>query len=517
MAAATERSVDPVRGGAAIVAELRGVNVEHLDVLIVGAGLSGIGAAWHLQKNCPAKSYAILEARAASGGTWDLFRYPGVRSDSDMYTLGYRFKPWADEKSIADGATILSYIRETATENGIDRRIRYGCRVVRADWSSDDALWTVQVERNGATETLTAGFVMMCSGYYSYAEGHRPDFAGSSDFVGRIVHPQFWPDDLEYAGKNIVVIGSGATAVTLLPALADLGAHVTMLQRSPTYVASRPAIDNGALRLRKWLPLRAAYGITRWKNVLLGSFLFNLARKKPAAFRKRLIEMVRAQLGPDYNVGKHFTPRYDPWDQRLCAVPDDDLFKAIRTGKAEVVTDTVDAFTADGIRVSSGEVLPADVIVTATGLKLNVLGDVAFAVDGVPLKVGQTMSYKGMMFSDVPNLGYVFGYTNASWTLKADLTSDYVCRILNMMDRRGAAVVTPRRNGPDIAEEPFLDFSSGYVMRALHLLPKQGSRKPWKLNQNYILDLFALKFGKVDDGTLEFTSPPRRRQLDRVY
>ncbi|MDB5714368.1 MAG: NAD(P)/FAD-dependent oxidoreductase [Sphingomonadales bacterium] len=484
---------------------------EHLDVLIVGAGLSGIGAAWHLQKNCPTKSYAILEARAASGGTWDLFRYPGVRSDSDMYTLGYRFKPWVDEKSIADGPTILNYIRETAAENGIDKQIRYDCRVVRADWSSDDAVWTVQVERGGVFETLTAAFVMMCSGYYSYADGYRPDFAGTSEFAGRIVHPQFWPDDLEYTGKTIVVIGSGATAVTLVPALADLGAHVVMLQRSPTYVASRPGIDKGAIRLSKWLPSRMAYGITRWKNVLIGSFLFNLARKKPAAFKRRLIDMVRAQLGPDYDVGKHFTPSYNPWDQRLCAVPDDDLFKAIRSGKAEVVTDTIDTFTEDGIRLSSGKFLPADLVVTATGLTLNALGDVALAVDGVPVDVSRTMSYKGMMFSDVPNLSYVFGYTNASWTLKADLTSDYVCRMLNMMDRRGAAVATPRRGSSDVTEEPLLDFSSGYVMRAHHVLPKQGSRKPWKLNQNYILDLFALKFGRIDDGTLEFSTPARSK------
>jgi monooxygenase len=484
------------------------VRAEHLDVLIVGAGLSGIGAAWHLQKHCPGKRYAILEARAASGGTWDLFRYPGVRSDSDMYTLGYRFKPWVDDKSIADGATILSYIRETAHENGIDRHVRYGCRVLRADWSSAEAVWTVQVERDGVAETLTAGFVMMCSGYYSYADGYRPEFAGAADFGGRIVHPQFWPDDLELSGKAVVVIGSGATAVTLVPALANLGARVTMLQRSPSYVASRPGTDSAAIRLRKWLPARVAYGLTRWKNVLMGSFFFNLARKKPAAFRARLIAMVSGQLGPDYDVGKHFTPRYNPWDQRLCAVPDGDLFKAIRAGKAEVVTDTIEAFTRDGVRLASGDVLPADVIVTATGLVLNALGDVAFAVDGVTVDVGATMSYKGMMFSDVPNLAYVFGYTNASWTLKADLTSDYVCRVLNYMDRRRVKVATPRRNDPSVTEEPFLDFSSGYVTRALGKLPKQGSKKPWKLNQNYLRDLVALKFGRIDDGTLAFSNPP---------
>ncbi|AYJ85563.1 NAD(P)/FAD-dependent oxidoreductase [Sphingomonas paeninsulae] len=485
--------------------------MEHLDVLIVGAGLSGIGAAWHLQKNCPGKHYAILEARATSGGTWDLFRYPGVRSDSDMHTLGYRFKPWVDDKSIADGPTILSYVRETAQENGIEQHIRYGCRVLRAEWSSSDALWTVRVEQGGKAATLTAAFVIMCSGYYSYAEGHNPDFPGAADFAGRIVHPQFWPDDLHYDGMNITVIGSGATAVTLVPALADLGAHVTMLQRSPSYVASRPEKDVTAIRLRRFLPEQIAYGLTRWKNVLLGSFFFRLARKKPVAFKQRLIGMVRDQLGPDYDVDTHFTPRYNPWDQRLCAVPDGDLFRAIRAGKAEVVTDTIDTFTPDGIRLASGRELTADVIVTATGLKMNTLGDVVLTVDGVAVDVSKTMAYKGMMFSNVPNIAYVFGYTNASWTLKADLTADYVCRVLNYMDRRGVTVATPRRNDPNITEEPFLDFSSGYVTRAADILPKQGSKKPWKLHQNYFRDLMALKFGKIDDGTLKFSNPARAK------
>jgi monooxygenase len=484
---------------------------EHLDVLIVGAGLSGIGSAWHLQENCPDKRYAILEARAASGGTWDLFRYPGVRSDSDMFTLGYRFKPWIDDKSIADGDTILNYIRETAQENGIEQHIRYGCRVVRTDWSSVDAVWSVQVERGGSVVTLTAAFMLMCSGYYSYAAGYQPDFPGTADFGGRIVHPQFWPDDLDCEGRNVVVIGSGATAVTLVPALANLGAHVTMLQRSPTYVASRPEKDAVAIRLRKLLPARVAYGLTRWKNVLLGSIFFGLARKKPAAVKRKLIGMVQDELGPEYDVGTHFTPRYNPWDQRLCAVPDGDLFKAIRDGRAEVVTDTIDTFTPDGVRLGSGRVLAADLVVSATGLKLNTLGDIVLSVDGVTVDIGKTMAYKGMMFSDVPNLVYVFGYTNASWTLKADLTADYFCRVLNYMDHKKVSVATPRRNDPSVSEEPFLDFSSGYVTRAAALLPKQGSKKPWKLHQNYFRDLLALKFGRVKDGTLEFSRPTHRK------
>lgn len=479
--------------------------IEHLDVLIVGAGLSGVGAAWHLQKNCPGKHFAILEARAASGGTWDLFRYPGVRSDSDMFTLGYRFKPWVDDKSIADGETILNYIRETARENGIEQRIRYGCRVLRAEWSSATAVWTVEVERGGVREILTASFMLMCSGYYSYAAGYQPDFPCAADFAGQIVHPQFWPGNLEYKGRNFVVIGSGATAVTLVPALADLGAHVTMLQRSPSYVASRPQQDAMAIGLRKMLPAHIAYSLIRMKNILLGSVFFGLARKKPAAVKRRLIGMVRDELGPDYDVDTHFTPGYNPWDQRLCAVPDGDLFRAIRNGMAEVVTDTVDHFTSDGIILDSGGKLAADVIVSATGLRLNVLGDVALTVDGSAVDVGTTMAYKGMMFSDVPNLAYVFGYTNASWTLKADLTWEYFCRVLNYMDEKGVMVATPRRNDPRVTKKPFLDFNSGYVTRAQSILPKQGSRKPWKLHQNYFRDLLSLKFGKIADGTLEFS------------
>ena len=491
----------------------------HYDVIIVGAGLSGIGAASHLQANCPTKSYVILEARDAIGGTWDLFRYPGIRSDSDMYTLGYSFKPWTDAKAIADGPSIKAYVSETAAERGIDRHIRFGHRVVSADWSSADACWTVDVERGETRERVrfTCGFLLMCSGYYSYAEGHRPEFPGEARFKGRIVHPQFWPEDLDYAGKRVVVIGSGATAVTLVPEMAKQAAHVTMLQRSPTYMVSRPSEDAIAEWLKRRVSARLAYGITRWKNVLLGMFFFNMARKRPEKVKERMIGMVRDELGPDYDVATHFTPRYNPWDQRVCLVPDSDMFAAIREGHASIATDQIETFTETGIRLTSGRELDADIIVTATGLKLNLLGDVAFAVDGRSISLSDTMSYKGMMFIYVPNLASVFGYTNASWTLKADLTSEYVCRLLNHMDRSGARIATPRRDA-SVEEVPFLDFSSGYVQRALRMLPKQGSRRPWKLYQNYALDMFTLRFGRVDDGTMTFSraSEPvaARRNVD---
>jgi cation diffusion facilitator CzcD-associated flavoprotein CzcO len=480
--------------------------VAHVDVLIVGAGLSGIGAAVHLQRDCPDKSYAILEGRDAIGGTWDLFRYPGIRSDSDMYTLGYSFKPWRQAKAIADGPSIRSYIDETATEHGIERHIRFGHMVRRASWSSADARWTVEAEQGPDRQTVrfTCNFLLMCSGYYSYAEGHRPEFAGEARFKGPIVHPQFWPEDLDYSGKRVVVIGSGATAVTLVPEMAKQAAHVTMLQRSPTYVVSRPAEDSIAERLKRHLPAMLAYRLVRWKNVLMGMFFFNLARKRPDKVKAGIIDMVRQQLGPDYDVATHFTPRYNPWDQRLCLVPDADLFDAIKGGRASVVTNHIEGFTETGIRLKSGAELEADVVVTATGLKLNLLGDVEFSIDGERRNLSKCLSYKGMMFSDVPNLAYSFGYTNASWTLKADLTAEYLCRLLNHMDRRRTPIATPRRD-PSVEEEPFLDFSSGYVQRALDVLPRQGSKKPWKLYQNYAFDLFTLRFGKVDDGTMTFT------------
>lgn len=479
---------------------------EQFDVIIVGAGLSGVGAAYHLQKNCPDRSFAILEAREAIGGTWDLFRYPGIRSDSDMHTLGYDFRPWTKAKAIADGPSIREYIQETAQEYGIDRHIRFGQRVKSAAWSTEDAAWTLEIEQAGERRQLRCNFLYMCSGYYDYAKGHAPVFAGTERFAGRIVHPQFWPADLDYAGKKVVVIGSGATAVTLVPEMAKQAAHVTMLQRSPTYVVSRPAEDGLANRLRAMLPAKAAYGVTRWKNVLFGMLFYNLARKRPERTKERLLGMVRDHLGPDYDVQTHFTPRYNPWDQRLCLVPDADLFDAIKRGDASVVTDTIDTFTETGIKLASGKEIAADVVVTATGLELALMGGATFSIDGRSVRLADSLQYKGMMFSDVPNLAFTFGYTNASWTLKADLVARYVCRLLNAMRRKGVRQATPRIGDATIAPQPFADFSSGYIQRAIDNLPRQGDRKPWRLNQNYALDVMALRFGSIENA-MEFSDP----------
>ena len=491
--------------------------MEHLDVIIVGAGLSGVGAACHLRQRCPGKSFALLEGRGALGGTWDLFRYPGVRSDSDMYTLGYRFRPWREAKAIADGPAILNYIRETAEEFGVDRMIRYGHRVRRASWSSEDALWTVEAEAGPgkAAVRLTCNFLYLCTGYYDYEGGYTPEWPGVERFGGRVVHPQQWPADLDYSGRRVVVIGSGATAVTLVPAMAETAAHVTMLQRSPTYVVSRPAEDRVANWLRRRLPARAAYALARWKNVLLGMFFYNLARKRPGLFKRMVAKGVRGQLGSDYDLG-HFTPRYDPWDQRLCLVPDSDLFRAIREGRASVVTDQIEGFTEDGLRLKSGARLDADVIVTATGLVLKLMSGLQVVVDGEPLEMSKKLIYKGMMYNDVPNLAFAIGYTNASWTLKCDLTAEYVCRLLNHMERHGYARCTPRVRDPDVREEPVIDFNSGYVRRALDTLPKQGSKTPWRLHQNYVKDLSMMRYGRVDDGAMEFAAAPPRRHVRKV-
>jgi cation diffusion facilitator CzcD-associated flavoprotein CzcO len=479
--------------------------MKHVDVLVVGAGLSGIGAACHLRQKCPEKSFVILEGRGAMGGTWDLFRYPGVRSDSDMYTLGYRFRPWSDAKAIADGSAILNYIRETAAEFDVDRMIRYGHRVSRANWSSADALWTVEAETgtDKSPVQFTCNFLYLCTGYYDYEGGYTPEWPGVERFGGSLVHPQKWPEDLDYSGKRVVVIGSGATAVTLVPAMAERAAHVTMLQRSPTYVASMPAEDRVANWLRRRLPARTAYALARWKNVLFGMFFYNLARSRPEAFKRMIAKGNRKQLGRDFDL-KHFTPQYNPWDQRLCLAPNADIFRAIRQGRASVMTDHIETFTETGLQLRSGEHLDADIIVTATGLVLKLMSGLNLFVDGTHVEMSKTIAYKGMMYSDIPNLASALGYTNASWTLKCDLTAEYVCRLLKHMDRHGYAQCTPRVNDPEVKEEPILDFTSGYVRRALHTLPRQGSKTPWRLHQNYVRDLSMLRYGRVDDGVMEF-------------
>jgi cation diffusion facilitator CzcD-associated flavoprotein CzcO len=481
--------------------------VEHVDVIVVGAGLSGIGAACHLKTECPQKSFVILEGRDVMGGTWDLFRYPGVRSDSDMFTLGYNFRPWRDPKAIADGPSILSYIRDTAREYGIDKVIRYNHRVRSASWSSQDSRWTVEAESDKSIVRLSCNFLYLCTGYYDYERGYTPEWRGVERFRGTILHPQKWPENLDYSGKRIVVIGSGATAITLVPAIAERASHVTMLQRSPSYIVTRPGQDVLANLLRRCLPDRAVYGVTRWKNVLLGTFFYSLARKRPNIFKWMVERGVRRQLGKQYDA-THFTPPYNPWDQRLCIAPDADIFRVLREGRASVVTDSIETFTEDGLLLKSGRRLDADIIVTATGLVLKIISGMQLVVDDATVDLPKTLVYKGMMFSDVPNLAFAIGYTNASWTLKCDLASQYVCRLLNHMDRHDYAVCTPRVNDPDVGDEPVIDFNSGYVLRSLHTLPRQGSKTPWRLHQNYMKDLSMMRYGRVDDGTMEFKAAP---------
>ncbi|HEU5251900.1 MAG TPA: NAD(P)/FAD-dependent oxidoreductase [Solirubrobacterales bacterium] len=487
---------------------------EHVDVVIVGAGLSGVGAGVHLQRNCPGKSYAILESREAIGGTWDLFRYPGIRSDSDMYTLGYSFKPWSDEDSIAAGEKIRNYIRETAREHRVEEKIRFGHKVVSAEWSSDEALWTVRAEHGGETVELTCNFFYGCTGYYRYDEGYTPEFPGRERFEGEIVHPQHWPEDLDYRGKRVVVIGSGATAVTLIPAMAPETEHITMLQRSPGYVVTLPAQDPIAKALRRVLPEKTRYAVVRWKNVLTQMAFYQLSRRAPRFARKLIRRGVERQLPAGYDVDGNFEPRYNPWDERVCLVPGGDLFEALRSGKAEVVTDQIETFTEKGVKLASGRELEADIIVTATGLNLLVLGGIEVKVDGERQQFSDLVGYKGAMFGGVPNMALALGYTNASFTLKCDLVSQYVCRLLNHMDARGYKVATPRVPGPELPREPFIDLKSGYVLRSLDQLPMQGMSQPWRLHQNYARDIRLFKHGPIDDEITFSRGPVAARSAD---
>ncbi len=492
---------------------------EHLDVLIIGAGISGIAAARHLTRRCPGKSYAILESRGVSGGTWDLYRYPGVRSDSDIHTLGFGFKPWKGERSLADGDSILAYVREAAAEAGVDRRIRFDHRVTRVEWSPADSHWEVEAERSDTGETvrLTCGFVWSCSGYFAYDEGYLPEFEGIERFAGRIAHPHRWPEDLEYAGKRVVVIGSGATAVSLVPALAEKAEHVTMLQRSPSYLFPLPGVDPLAARLRRVLPPKAAYSVMRWKDILAGSITFWFCRRFPGAAKRLFRKAAERSLPAGFDIDRHLTPSYNPWEQRPCALRDGDLYAAIGDGRVEIVTDRIETFTESGLRLESGAELEADVIVTATGFNLQFLGGMEVVVDGEDVDIGSVLTYKGMMASGVPNLAFTVGYTNASWTLKVELTCEFVCRLLNHMDAHGLAASVPEVNDPSIREEPIIDFSSGYVRRSIEQLPKQGSREPWRLKQNYLLDSRMIRRAPLDDGSLRFSAAGREQPLEAFF
>ena len=488
---------------------------EHVDVVVVGAGLSGIGAAYHLQTMSPDRSYVILEGRDGLGGTWDLFKYPGIRSDSDMHTLGFSFKPWTEAKSIADGPSILQYLKQTVAQFGIEKNIRYGQLVTQAQWSTDDAQWTVTStnKATGASNTITCSFLFMCSGYYSYKKGHTPEFMGRERFKGTVVHPQSWPTDLDYAGKRVVVIGSGATAVTIVPSMADKAAHVTMLQRSPTYMVSRPDHDVMANRLRKVLPPKVAYSLTRFKNTWRQQLVYNKTRTDPDKVKQLLLGGVKMELGADYDIAKHFTPAYNPWDQRLCLVPNGDFFRSMREGKASVVTDHITSFTETGIQLASGEHLDADIIITATGLELVTLGEMDFFVDGNQVDFAKTWTYKGFAYSDIPNMASTFGYINASWTLRSDLTAEYVCRLLNHMRKKGVVQCTPRLREQDrsMKERPWIDgFSSGYMQRMMHRMPRQGDHEPWINPQNYRRDKKMFKHSPIDDGVMQFSKQSAR-------
>ncbi|MGA8254242.1 MAG: flavin-containing monooxygenase [Mycobacterium sp.] len=482
-------------------------SIEHVDVLILGAGISGIGAAYYLQKMQPGKTFAIVEARDEIGGTWDLFKYPGIRSDSDLHTFGYEFKAWEDQKAIASADAIMSYLRETVAENGIRRAIRFGHKVIEAAWSTQDARWLVQMERTGTAErvTMSCGWFFCASGYYRYDEGFTPEFPGRERFTGQIVHPQHWPEDLDYRGKRVVIIGSGATAVTLVPAMAETAGHVTMLQRSPTYIVPVPSEDRIANTLPKLIGRERAYAVTRQKNVAKQRLIFRFCQQYPRAARRLIRHLNAKQLPAGYPVDEHFRPAYNPWDQRLCAVPDADMFKAIRDGRASVVTDQIATFTERGIRLQSGRELEADIIVTATGLNLLAFGGVSLSVDGVPVNLSEKVAFKGFLLSGVPNFAYVFGYTNSSWTLKVGLICEHFCRLLAHMDAHGYDVCRP--HAPESMDTlPLLDITAGYVKRAVDQFPHQGTEGPWRTCMDYRADRKTLREGPVDDDHLRFTN-----------
>ena len=476
----------------------------HKDVVIVGAGISGIAAGYNLKKTCPNKSFCILEGRDDIGGTWDLFKYPGIRSDSDMHTLGYRFKPWIHDKSIADGPSILEYIKETIEENDLRKDILVNHKVKSSNWNSHNNVWELEIDENDKLKHITCNFLFLCGGYYSYTKPHMPSFKNQENFAGQIIHPQFWSDDVDYVDKKVAVIGSGATAITIVPAISEKAKHVTMIQRSPTYVVSGPSEDKINKFLRRFLPTKVTYFLIRWKNILWQSFTFSLARKYPERTKNKILDLIKDELGADYDIDKHFTPSYKPWDQRICLVPDSDLFKAIAEKKASVVTDTIDEFQSDGILLNSGEKVKADLIITATGIKLNSLNDISVTLDGVKLDPHERLTYKGMMLSGVPNFAISFGYVNASWTLRADLTCEYVCRLIKLMDKKGTACCKPVDDKSAYGDDKLIDFTSGYFQRGLHLMPKQGNKAPWKNYQNYLKDIFAVRLLSIKDSNLKF-------------
>ena len=479
----------------------------HKDIVVVGAGISGIAAGYNLQKSCPDKSFVILEGRESLGGTWDLFKYPGVRSDSDMHTLGFRFKPWIHKKSIADGPSILNYLNETVDEYSLREQIMFNQKVVSSNWVSEKSMWELTIKSDGQETNMTCNFLFLCGGYYSYDKPYMPEFPNQEAFQGNLIHPQFWDESMDCTDKKVIVIGSGATAVTLVPAIAKNASHVTMLQRSPSYVVSAPAEDFWSKMLNRILPTRLTYFLIRWKNILRTSIGFYLSRKYPAKIKERLINLVREELGKDFDVDKHFMPKYNPWDQRMCLVPDGDLFMAIRDGKASVVTDMIDRFDENGIHVQSGEFLDADIIVSATGIEINALNDIDVTVDQIQVEPHKKFSYKGMMLSGVPNLAFTFGYVNASWTLRADLTCEYVCRLLNQMDKEGVSACIPDEDKNAMGEDEYIDFTSGYVQRALNKMPKQGQKSPWRNYQNYLKDIFLVRLFSLKDSTLRFYNP----------